>query len=163
MGNVIFIMGGSGSGKSRSIKNLPPNETILINCISKDLPFKGFKKLYPLYDKTSKVGNQFQTRKASVITTIMKDFVEPNKKIKYLVLDDLQYVSSFEYMERAKERGFDKFAEIGKNLFDIVNVAKSLREDLFIFFLMHTEETYTADGNRITKVKTIGEHLACTY
>ena len=50
----IAIVGKSGTGKSTSygqfpelgIKGLDPKETVIINVAGKDLPFRGWKKLY---------------------------------------------------------------------------------------------------------------------
>ena len=33
-----------------------------------------------------------------------------------LVVDDWQYMSSFEYFDRANEKGYDKFTQIAANL-----------------------------------------------
>ena len=36
----VLIIGESGTGKSTSIRTLPPKETFIINVINKPLPFK---------------------------------------------------------------------------------------------------------------------------
>ena len=36
--------------------------------------------------------------------------------IKTLVVDDWQYMSSFEYFDRANEKGYEKFTQIAANL-----------------------------------------------
>lgn len=58
-------------------------------------------------------------------------------------------------MKRAMERGFDKFTEMAQHYYDIIKYAQSLREDLNIIFLSHSERK--DDGS--TKVKTIGKLL----
>ena len=42
MAYKVLILGNSGTGKSTSIRNLIPEETFVIKCIDKPLPFKGF-------------------------------------------------------------------------------------------------------------------------
>ena len=48
MSNLVVILGPTGSGKSTSIKNLDPKETMVLALkdIDKALPFKGSRKLY---------------------------------------------------------------------------------------------------------------------
>jgi len=41
---LIAVVGTSGSGKSRSIKNLPPESTVILNIENKSLPFEGANK-----------------------------------------------------------------------------------------------------------------------
>jgi len=40
----VLVIGDSGSGKSSSFRNLPPEKTVILNTERKSLPFKGFKK-----------------------------------------------------------------------------------------------------------------------
>ena len=46
MANNCIILGRSGTGKSTSIKNLNPKETVIFNVLKKRLPFKGSNALY---------------------------------------------------------------------------------------------------------------------
>ena len=43
---MVMILGESGSGKSTSLKNLPSEETFVIQVTPKMLPFKGANKKY---------------------------------------------------------------------------------------------------------------------
>lgn len=82
-------------------------------------------------------------------------YLNNNKDIKNIIIDDFQYVISNEFMVRAKEKGFDKFTEMAQHYYVIIEVASRLREDLNIFFLSHNEQK--EDGT--SKVKTIGKLL----
>ena len=62
---------------------------------------------------------------------------------------------AFEYMHRAKEKGFEKFTDIGANFFNLTQTAVALPDDKIIYFLFHIERT--KDGNE--KCKTIGQLL----
>ena len=64
-----------------------------------------------------------------------------------------------EYMRRANETGFKKFTEIAQNAWSIINRVKSMREDILIVFMMHSEVTFDAHGNKVTKAKTIGKMM----
>ena len=46
MSNLVIILGSSGAGKSTSIKTLNPQETVVLNVLGKDLPFKGSRANY---------------------------------------------------------------------------------------------------------------------
>ena len=46
MSNLVIVLGASGAGKSTSIKTLKPQETVVLNVLGKDLPFKGSRANY---------------------------------------------------------------------------------------------------------------------
>ena len=51
MGKILIVLGPTGSGKSRSVKNLNPEETMVINVLKKDLPFRGSASMYSIDKK----------------------------------------------------------------------------------------------------------------
>lgn len=149
---VICIIGTSGSGKSSSIRNLEPKETILIKVVNKELPYKKGRKHYSKEMKNCVVLDNPET----IQVAIQKASV--NKNIKTIIIDDAQYIMANEYMRRADDKGFSKFVEIGKKFWELITFCCNTtneREDLDIFVLSHSE---TDDfGN--TKMKTIGKML----
>lgn len=46
MSKVICIAGESGSGKTTSLRNLPPDQTYYIDCDKKGLSWKGWRDQY---------------------------------------------------------------------------------------------------------------------
>ena len=72
MANMIMILGESGTGKSTSIENLNEKETFIIQAVDKPLPFKGYKKKYPLRSKEIPTGNRFISDRPEVIIKILK-------------------------------------------------------------------------------------------
>ena len=58
-------------------------------------------------------------------------------------------------MQRATERGFDKFTEMAQKYYNIIMAASNLRDDLTVIFMSHLERK--DDGSE--KVKTIGKLL----
>ena len=89
----------------------------------------------------------------------MKHVSEKMPHIKNLIIDDWQYMSSFEYFDRASEKGYDKFTQIAANLAQVAKLPKDLRDDLFIFFLTHSEDTIDVNGKRKIKAKTVGKMI----
>jgi predicted ATPase len=157
--NSVLIVGESGSGKSTSIENLPAKETFIVNVSSKDLPFRGWKKNYTEFNKTNPGGNLLNTDNAATIVATLKHVNEKRPEIKYIVIEDAQYIMANEYMRRSKETGFTKFADIAKSFFDIATAPKEMRSDVTVFFLMHAEEGTDINQNRRLKAKTIGKMM----
>ena len=159
MANSILIIAESGSGKSTSIESLNPRETFIINVANKPLPFKGWKSKYIGWSKTTPTGNIFATASTENIVACMKYISEKRPEIKDLIIDDFQFVSSFEYMEKALEKGYEKFTKIASNLSKIVTLPKDLREDLNVYFLNHAEISTDMEGNRRIKALTVGKMI----
>jgi hypothetical protein len=135
MAELIAIVGQSGTGKSTSVKTLDPKTTVMINITGKPLPFRGWLGSYNPEVKISEGGNYFEGDKTGDITKI------------------LQYVS--DKRPEIKEKGYDKYTDIGTNMFMILDTAKKLRRDLKVYILFH-EETVAEGFNKKRKIKTIG-------
>ena len=171
MSRIILYIGPSGCGKTTSIRNLDPESTYLISIINKDLPFKNWKSKY-FETQGETQGNRkviFKTACSSeamkknpklfmeaseTVCKTMKLISERLTHIKTIIIDDSQYLMSYEFMARAREKGYEKFNEIGQNFFNILTTAQELRDDITVVFLHHSE---VSDG--ILKAKTIGKML----
>lgn len=138
MGIPVLICGESGSGKSASLRNFDPDEIGVFNVASKPLPFR--KKL-PLVN-----GATYQT--------IIKGLSKPTRKA--YIIDDSQYLLAFEFFDRAKETGYNKFTDIALNFRNLIQfVVTQTPPDCIVYFLHHVEQTN--DGGY--KAKTIGKML----
>lgn len=155
MANTSLIIGESGTGKSTSIRNLNPEETFIINVLNKPLPFRGYKTQYTKLSSDGMVGNYFPSDNYEYIERVVKGVSNKRLEIKTLIIDDFQYLMANEFMNRALERGYDKFSEIGKHAHDLLKLLPTLREDLDIFILTHSESN---DQGKM-KIKTIGKML----
>ena len=111
---AALILGHSGSGKTTSLRNLNPDETLLIQVVKKSLPFRSKNWLHCNKDNPS--GSILHTGPDSDL--IIKAIQKTKKKV--IVIDDFQYLMSFELMNRTNERGFDKFTEIAKHAFSFI-------------------------------------------
>lgn len=157
MAQGILIIADPGSGKSTSIENLDPKETFIINVANKPLPFKGWKKKYIQWSKDNPKGNLYGGSTAQQIEACLRYVNEKRLEIKTIVVDDFQYMSSFEFFDAADEKGYEKFTRIGANLARIARLPKDLRDDLTVIFLTHSEESTDIEGKRKVKAKTIGK------
>lgn len=153
MSNATLIIGESGTGKSTSIRNLDESETFIINVLDKPLPFKGFKKRYIKVSKDG--GNYFVSDDYNDILKSIKYISDNRPEIKNIIIDDYQYIMANEFMRRAMDRGFDKFTEIGQHAWKIIEYSVKCRDDLFFFFLSHSE----LDSAGRFKCKTIGKMI----
>ncbi len=153
MSTMTLIIGESGTGKSTSLRTLDPKETFIINVVNKPLPFRGYKNNYIKVSSDGLTGNYYASDNYSNIELVIKKVNAKRPDIKNLIIDDFQYLMSNEFMQRALERGFDKFSEIGQHAWNIIQLLPILREDLDCFVLSHSE----ANENGKMKLKTIGK------
>jgi len=160
MAQSILVIADSGSGKSSSMRNLDPKETFVINIANKPLPFKGWKSMYQqLQERDITAGNMSKAHTAKSILWCLQEINTKRPDIKNVVIDDLQYMSAFEYFDRANERGYEKFTDIATNLATIARYPKDMREDMYIFFLTHSEDFTDAAGAKRVKAKTVGKMI----
>jgi len=155
MSNSVLVIGGSGTGKSRSLKGLMGADTFLINVMDKSLPFKGFKKHFKPLSPKGDEGNYYSSDDSIKILRVMRLINEKRPDIKNLIIDDFQYTMCSEFMRRASEKSYDKFTDIGKNAWNIVREMSSFRGDLFSVILSHSD----IDANGTARLKTIGRLL----
>ncbi len=151
--SAILVLGKTGSGKSTSMETLNPDETFIINVVGKNFPFRGGRKKY-----TTEKKNYFEASNYAKILNVMKSVNEKAPHIKTLIIDDMQYIMSYEFMT-SNTSGYDLFNEIAEHMFAIINLAKNMRDDLEVVFLAHTEESVDAMGQKSYKIKTIGKLL----
>lgn len=157
MAQGILIIAESGAGKSTSIEQLDPKETFIVNVANKPLPFKGWRKKYTIWSKENPGGNMYDKATPESIEACIKYVSEKRPEVKVIVIDDFQYMSSFEFFDKADEKGYEKFTKIGAHLARIARMPKDMREDLLIFFLTHAEEAADLEGRKRYKAKTIGK------
>ena len=149
MSNAILIIGESGTGKSTAIRTLDPKETYIVNILNKPLPFKGYNKLYKEPD------NLFASDKWLRILKCLEYIDKEKPEIKNIVIDDWQYILANEFMARALERGYDKFSEMARTGWHSIRVTQSLRNDMTVFVLAHSD----TDSDGTKKLRTIGKLL----
>ena len=158
MGIPVLIIGESGSGKTYAIKNLDPDKVGIFLCEKNRLPFR---KQFPTYKvrnmKKEEEGKVTIYRQSVVIQTMLRNPKDPKKAPKIYVIDDSQYIMANEYFDRANEKGYDKFVDIGANFRNLVHLVNNeLPDDVIVYFLHHPE---TDSNTGRLKAKTIGKML----
>lgn len=150
MSIATLILGESGTGKSNSMREMNPAETLLIQVVRKPLPFRFKAKGWDYFSASNPKGNIFFSDNAEMI----KNYMLKTKR-KTIVIDDFQYMLANEFMNRSGEPGFTKFTEIAKHAWSVIKLASELPDDVRVYILSHVETK--EDGT--TKCKTIGKLL----
>ena len=153
MGIPVVIIGESGSGKTYSIKNFDPGNVGILLCEKNRLPFqKKFKTFKVKETEGEQNGNRVVFRQGQIVNELIKQ-----AKTKVIVIDDSQYIMANEFFDRAGEKGYDKFVDIGVHFRDIIHtVNNKLADDVIVYFLHHPE--MDVNTGRM-KAKTIGKML----
>lgn len=158
---TIAIVGESGTGKSTSLRNLNPETTFIISTTGKPLPFRAWKKKYtPIKIEGKNVsGNYYVSSKWDQILKILQIIDKMMPHIKQVVIDDFQYVLSYEFVDRATEVGYTKFSELAQHAMEILRYSEKMREDCKMIFLTHSENV----GDNVNPkyvIKTVGKLLS---
>lgn len=158
---TIAIVGESGTGKSTSLRNLNPEETFIISTTGKPLPFRAWKKKYiPIKIEGKNVsGNYYVSSKWDQILKILQIVDKMMPQIKQVIIDDFQYVLSYEFVDRATEVGYTKFSELAQHAMEILRYSEKMREDCKMIFLTHSENV----GDNVNPkfvIKTVGKLLS---
>jgi hypothetical protein len=148
MAYKVLVTGNTSTGKSSAIAGLPPEETFVIQCTKKDLPFAGSRLMY--VDKD----NKYQTSKPNEIIAILKK-KNLDQKTKYIIIDDANYVMFYELKRKRDEKGYEKFNALGFDFTDILLEIDNMRDDIVVFFIGHLEtndfgkETFKTAGKMV--------------
>ena len=154
MSTVICVMGESGSGKTTSCRNLPPDQTYYIDCDGKGLSWKGWRSQY-----SGKKKNYKRTDDPAKVKAILDGINEKCSNIHYVVVDTINGIMVGDEMRRVNEKGYDKWRDLAASVFTIVNDANGYRDDLTIIFLAHSETDRDDGGYTFTRIKTNGKKL----
>lgn len=157
MAKVIGIMGESGSGKTTSMKNLPPEETFYIDCDGKGLSWRGWRNQYSVENK-----NYFKTDiPDTVINLLNKINTQENMQhIKYIVIDTLNGIMVADEVRRMREKGYDKWMDLAQCIWGILEHLYILRDDLTVIIICHSQTQKEDDGYTFTRIKTSGKKLS---
>ena len=148
MSYACLILGESGTGKTCSLRNLDPKDTLLIQPVRKPLPFRSteWREIAAKGDG----GNIFVCADPARIVRAME--LAPQSVI---VVDDFQYILASMFMAARNVKGFDKFTDIGGGGFDVAKAASELAHHKRTYILAHT----TTDDFGNIRIKTLGKLL----
>lgn len=138
MARLVLVISKTGTGKSSSMRNLKKGDASVILCSGKELPFKS--------DLVTYVPGSYN----DVIMAIQKA-TSP-----VVVIDDANYLMSFEEMKRVSEIGYGKFTQMAQNMFNVFKTIIDKQSDQTFYIMAHAAET--EDGS--LRFKTTGRMLS---
>ncbi len=153
MSKAIMILGASGSGKTTSLEHLDPKLTFYIDADGKGLSWKGWRNQY---NKTNK--NYFVCDDPNSIYSLMQQINDKQKQIKYLVIDTLNGCMVADEFRRSKDKGYDKWLDLATSVYNIVDYANKMRDDLTVILIGHTQTSddgftcMLTNGRKLNKI-----------
>ena len=151
----VLLMGASGSGKSYSLRNLPPEETAIINITNKPMPFRKKENTTIVSLKDFLKKGEKEVAYDELYKRIIATIKATKKKI--IVIDDSSYLMTFENFEKATNKGYDKFTTMAKNYYDLIKSAISCEDEKIVYLITHEE---IDEVTQLYKPKTIGKMLS---
>jgi hypothetical protein len=153
-----MILGPSGTGKSTSIKGLDSKETVVLNVLRKRLPFKGSGTIYNTDNK-----NLFNVDEYTQIINLLNSIDQKATHVKNVIVEDMTYVMRKEFFKRAKETGYGKYTELAQHFQQIISTCENMRENINVFFILHSEPVQSDKVTIGFKVSTIGALIDNQY
>jgi len=153
----------SGGGKSTSIvinpdgtynpekyEGMDPETTVVINSDKKRLPFRG--------DGWKEGTNLFTTSNSEQIKTLLTK-IGSGTKIKSVIVDTINGIMVDKEMLESRKLTFDKWADLAKDIYELISVCNGLRDDLIVYFMGHVALFTDVDGNESKCLVTNGRKL----
>lgn len=155
MSKLICVMGESGSGKTTAMRTLDPKTTYYIDCDKKGLAWKGWRSQYNSENK-----NFYSDRDIPKINAIIKGIGDKRPDIKTIVIDTLNTCMVDKEIKGMNDKdGYGKWIDLTQYVWATCETAATLREDLTIIIVMHSETVRDDLGYSFTRIKTNGRKL----
>lgn len=156
MANLIAVMGESGSGKTTSLRNLDPSTTYIFDADKKGLSWRGWKAQY------NEGNHNYVAMDDNALILDRLRYINANPKlahIKTVVIDTVNGVMVADEYARKDTKGYDKWADLAWAVWGIIDYALTMRDDLTVVFLAHSQTERDDSGALFTRIKTSGKKL----
>lgn len=161
MAITVGIFGVSGTGKTSSLftdkqgnppakgmtleqietNGINPEDTVIINSDRKSLPIRSGENSKWVLGK-----NYFEESDSAEIIKLLKA-IGAGSKIKRVIIDTINAVMIDKEMLESKKLTFDKWADLAREIYEMIYTANTLRPDLVIYFMGHVTLYTDVDGN----------------
>ena len=142
MAKLVLVIAKSGTGKSSSMRNLTADEAAVVLCSGKDLPFR--------HDLKTMVPTNGYPDVIKIIAGSSKPMI---------IIDDANYLMSFEEMNRVNESGYGKFTQMAANMFSVFKAILDKDSDQIFYVMAHQAEP-DEKGDEQLRFKTTGKMLS---
>lgn len=156
MANLIAVMGESGSGKTTSLRNLDPSTTYIFDADKKGLSWRGWKAQY------NEGNHNYVAMDDNALILDRLRYINANPAlahIKTVVIDTVNGVMVADEYARKDTKGYDKWADLAWAVWGIIDYALTMRDDLTVVFLAHSQTERDESGALFTRIKTSGKKL----
>jgi hypothetical protein len=148
MAIVASLSGESGTGKSRSQKNMHWGSTFVIRPNRKPFPWKFADAPLKAWDSKEKTGNFIYLTDYAKINAVMTKL--PEYGFTKIIIEDSTHLLLEEYMATAQEKGYDKFTNAALHYYELLRTAESLPDNIRVYIINHVDENQ--NGDEIIKV-----------
>ena len=139
MSELTFVLGKTGTGKSTSLRNFTKKDGIgYVTATGKPLPFKSDIP-------------QFHTKNYGELVAVIKQAESP-----VVVIDDFNYLMSFEEFSQANVKGYEKFTQMAVNVVNVIDIITKKDTDQRFYILAHSENNHSGD----LRLKTTGKMVS---
>ena len=155
MSRMICVMGESGSGKTTAMRTLDPATTVYIDCDRKGLSWRGWRQQYSAERK-----NYIAERDLQKVNSYLIGIARQRPEVRTVVIDTLNTcMVDKEIKAMGDKDGYSKWIDLAQFVWQICETAASLREDLTVIVVMHSETIRDDLGYSFTRIKTNGRKL----
>ena len=182
MAKLILYMAPSGSGKTSSLRNLEPKTTMIMSPNGKPMPFPGGAKNYVrgrnLFVNNNLTGGSADPQNA-LERLDLREFVAQVSKnathIKTLVIEDFTHffsarIFSDDFLsQNSGNAAFQRWNQFGADVFQSLFEDSTLREDLYVVVLHHTEikddgtHGFKSSGNLLDKTIDVPSYFTYVF
>lgn len=139
MSQLTFILGKSGTGKSTSLRNFKKTDKIgYITATGKPLPFKNDIP-------------QFHAKNYSELQQAIRQ-----SEAEVVVIDDFNFLMSFEEFSQANVKGYEKFTQMAVNVVNTIDLITKKDSDQRFYILAHSENNESGE----LRLKTTGRMVS---
>lgn len=139
MSQLTFVLGKTGTGKSSSLMNFTEKDGVgYATATGKPLPFR----------------NNIPQTHARNYATLMA--IIEQAKAPIVVIDDFNYLMSFEEFSKSGIKGYEKFTEMAVNVVNVIDAITRKDSDQRFYILAHSENN--DDGS--LRLKTTGKMVS---
>lgn len=150
MASKTLILSASGNGKSASIRTINPAFAVVIQPITKNLPFPGgsdWKRW-----KKDEGGSIIMIPNTESVINFLSLIEEKHPEKEIIIIDDAIYLMANQMMDDINETGYDKWTLIADQFYRLIKKINSMPSNIRVYIMTHPDE----DANGVMKMKTVG-------